>query len=292
MEYEGQICRSPMERGSFMLPVSVGCSYNGCYFCMLFKHLTYRVLPMDQIEGELARVQAAGGNPQHVFLGDGNAFALPANRLLDILALIHRYFPGCDTVNMDATVPSILDKSDEDLRALAREGVRHLYLGIESGLDDVLALMNKDHDTAQALEAIGRIQAAGMLFDAHMMTGIAGHGRGQEDAIALAEFYNRTRPARIVNFSLFLHQDAPLYRLIDQGRFTPADELENLDQARTLLQRLDIPVEYDGFHDAVSLRVHGSLPRHRARMLAQLDAAIARQATQPPLYAIVPPSFS
>lgn len=287
MEYEGQICRSPMERGSFMLPVSVGCSYNRCYFCMLFKHLTYRVLPLAQVEGELARVRDAGGNPRHVFLGDGNAFALPPDHLLRILALIHRYFPGCEMVNMDATVPGILAKSDDDLRALARAGVCHLYLGIESGLDDVLALMNKDHNVDQALEAIGRLQAAGLRFAAHMMTGIAGHGRGLEDAAALAQFYNRTHPARIVNFSLFLHRDAPLCQLIEEGRFTPADELENLEQARALIDQLEVPVEYDGFHDAVSLRVRGLLPQHKPRMLAQLDAAIARQRPQPPLYAYV-----
>ena len=64
MEYEGQICRSPMERASFMLPVSVGCCYNQCYFCMLFKHLQYRELPLEQIEGELRRVQQAGGHPK------------------------------------------------------------------------------------------------------------------------------------------------------------------------------------------------------------------------------------
>ena len=287
MEYEGQICRSPMERGSFMLPVSVGCSYNRCAFCMLFKHLTYRPLPLEQVEGELARVRKLGGNPRHVFLGDGNAFALPAGHLLAILDLIHRYFPGCGAVNMDATVPSILSKTDGELEQLARAGVRHLYLGIESGLDDVLALMCKDHNTAQALEAIGRLQAAGLIFDAHMMTGIAGAGRGLEDAAALAAFYNRTRPARIVNFSLFLHRSAPLYRLIQAGRFSPASELENLIQARSLLAGLAVPVEYEGFHDALSLRVRGSLPDRRDKMLSQLDGAIARQQGQPPLYAFV-----
>ena len=56
MDYEGQICRAPMERSSFMLPVMVGCSYNKCRFCMLFKHLKYRELPLEQIEQELQRV--------------------------------------------------------------------------------------------------------------------------------------------------------------------------------------------------------------------------------------------
>ena len=74
MEYEGQICRSPMERGSFMLPVSVGCAYNRCRFCMLFKHLQYRTLPLEQIQAELDRVAALGGSPRRVFLGDGKSY--------------------------------------------------------------------------------------------------------------------------------------------------------------------------------------------------------------------------
>ena len=64
MEYEGQICRSPMERSAFMLPVAVGCSYNACKFCTLFKHLKYRELPLEQIEAELIRVSEIGGNPR------------------------------------------------------------------------------------------------------------------------------------------------------------------------------------------------------------------------------------
>ena len=70
MEYEGQICRAPMERSSFMLPIMVGCSYNRCRFCNLFRHLRYRELPYEQIEGELLRVKKAGGHPRKIFLGD------------------------------------------------------------------------------------------------------------------------------------------------------------------------------------------------------------------------------
>ena len=69
MQYEGQICRPPMERASYMLPVAVGCSYNACTFCTLFKHLQYRQLPKEQIEAEMIRVHDAGGNPKTIFLG-------------------------------------------------------------------------------------------------------------------------------------------------------------------------------------------------------------------------------
>lgn len=282
MQYEGQICRPPMERASYMLPVAVGCSYNACTFCTLFKHLTYRQLPDEQIEQELCRVSTAGGNPKTVFLGDGNAFGLDTEHLLWILSRIHHHFPGCTAVNMDATVTNISQKSDEELRALYDAGIRNLYLGIESGLDDVLKFMRKDHDLSQAYVQIRRIQDVGMIFCAHMMTGIAGKGRGMENAEATAEFFNHTKPARIINFSIFHHKRAPLYRDIEAGRYVPADELENLREERHLLELLDIPVSYDGFHDVViERRFRGILPRDREKLLAQVDETIARWETEP-----------
>lgn len=210
MIYEGQICRGPMERSSFMLPVAVGCSYNRCRFCNLFKHLKYRQLPMEQVEEEILRVRALGGDPETVFLGDGNAFGLETGHLLEIAGKIRRSFPSCRSINMDATVTNIRLKSDEELRALAAAGVGHLYLGIESGLDDVLGIMEKDHTLEQAYEQIQRLRAAGLIYDAHIMTGIAGRGRGLENAEATAEFFNRTRPERIINFSLFLMAGTPV----------------------------------------------------------------------------------
>lgn len=288
MQYEGQICRPPMERASYMLPVAVGCSYNACTFCTLFKHLSYRELPREQIEAELQRVAAAGGDPKTVFLGDGNAFGLATERLLWILERIHHYFPSCQCVNMDATVTNISQKSDGELKALAEQGVRGLYLGIETGLDDVLAFMRKDHNLQQAYEQIGRLKAAGLVFNAHMMTGIAGHGRGLENAEATAAFFNRTQPEKVINFSIFHHKRAPLYRDIEAGRFVPADELENLREERRLLELLKVPdLRYDGFHDvAVEQRFRGTLPRDREKLLAQVDKAITYWETQPPVQAI------
>lgn len=289
MEYEGQICRGPMERASYMLPISVGCSYNQCRFCMLFKHLKYRELPLEQIEAELHRISAIGGNPKQVFLGDGNAFSAGTERLLTILDMVHRSFPACEAVHMDATVHDILRKPEAELAALSEAGVRTLYLGIECGLDDVLARMNKGQTMAQAEAAIEKLHQAGMRYGAHMMTGIAGKDRGLENAQALAEFFNRTRPDRIVNFSLFLHRSAPLYQDILSGQFAPADELENLREEHRLLELLETEqLSYDGFHDCILFRVRGSLPHDREKMLRKLETAVGEYEKKDPVYAVVP----
>lgn len=288
MNYEGQICRGPMERSSYMLPVAVGCSYNRCKFCTLFRHLKYRELPMEQIEAELERVRSLGGNPKHVFLGDGNAFGLATKRLLEITDLIHRYFPGCQAINMDGTITNIQAKSREELLALRKAGICHLYLGIESGLDDVLCYMGKDHNLDQAYRQIDRIQRAGFIFDAHIMTGIAGHGRGLENGTATAEFFNRTQPQRIINFSMFLFRSAPLFQEAQAKTFIPATELENLQEERLLLELLktDGPLAYDGFHDRIEFRVRGTLPDDRKNMLNKLDLAIEGYRDHEPVIAV------
>jgi len=287
VEYEGQICRAPMERSAFMLPVSVGCAYNRCKFCTLFKHLQYRVLPLEQVEAELRRVHDIGGAPKTVFFGDGSAFQLSFAHLMQLLTLVRRWLPQTQRVHMDATVPSIAEKTDAQLQALYDAGVRRLYIGIETGLDDVLAFMNKDHNNAEAAAQIRRVQAVGMEYAAHIMTGIAGAGRGQENAAATASFLNATHPCSVTNFSLFLHNRAPLQRHVEDGSFTPADELENLKETRTLIQLLDTPLVIDSFHDIILQRVRGTLPRDREKLLSKLDGIIAARQEQPPVYAFV-----
>ena len=287
MNYEGQICRAPMERSSFMLPVTVGCPYNQCKFCNLFRHLRYRELPAEKIEEELKRVKDIGGSPTKIFLGDGNAFGLKTERLFWILERIQSYFPDCRTINMDATVTSILQKSEQELKRLAEYGVRHLYLGIESGLEDVLTFMKKDHTVSEAYEAIERLQAAGLIYDAHIMTGVAGRGRGRENADALAQFLNQTHPAHLVNFSMFIHREVPLYREIENGNYVPADELESLREEKRLLEQLNIPVKYEGFHDYLQIRVRGKLPSDQEKMVGKLETFIKKYEAKPPIYALV-----
>lgn len=287
MEYEGRICRGPMERGSYMLPISVGCSYNACRFCTLFKDLTYRELPMEQIEEELKRVKTIGGVPKTVYLGDGDAFRASFDRLESIISLTKGYFPSAERFNMDATVTEIAQKSGEELRRLASLGVSRLYIGIETGLEDVLRFMNKDHTLADAYAQIERLREAGIGYGAHIMTGVAGRGRGIENAEALAEFFDRVRPEAVINFSIFLSKRTPLFKDIGRGVFKPADEVENLREDRRIVELLRTDgLDYDGFHDTITTRVRGRLPYDREKMLAAFDKAIAKYEKLDPIYSI------
>ena len=288
MDYEGRICRSPFERGAFMLPVMVGCTHNKCKFCGLFKHLKFRVLPVEQVEAEILRVVEKGGNPETVFLGDGNAFCLPAENLLHIAELIHKNFPATKHINMDATVQNILAKTDDELKALADAGVYNLYVGIECGLEDVLAFMNKGNTLAEAKEAVGRLKAAGMTYSAHMMSGIAGQGRGEENARALAAFFNETQPLNICNFDLGMHKSVELWDDYKNGTYKVSSAAERFAEEKLLIELIEPASEmhYDAVFEAPPLRFIGTLPQDKEKLINQFASAQEKYAGKNDLWCI------
>ena len=179
-------------------------------------------------------------------------------------------------------------KTDEELRALSENGYKHLYIGIESGLQDVLSFMHKEHDVVEAEREIARIKNAGMIYDAHIMSGVAGKERGIENAEALAAFLNRTKPEFVVNFSMFISSDTPLYQDIVKGSFQPATELENLKEDRRVVELLatdGTELFYDSFHDCIRKRVWGTLAKDREKMLKQLDKWIEEFEKKESIYA-------
>ena len=120
------------------------------------------------------------------------------------------------------------------------------------------------------------------------MSGVAGKERGIENAEALSAFLNRTKPEFVVNFSMFISSDTPLYQDIVKGSFQPATELENLKEDRRLVELLatdGTELFYDSFHDCIRKRVWGTLAKDREKMLKQLDKWIEEFEKKESIYA-------
>jgi len=289
VRYEGRICRPPMEQGAFILPVEDGCSHNQCTFCHFFKDAHFRRISLSEVESELQRIRTQGANgPHRIFLGGGNAFTLPTDHLATVLDLIHRYFPNCREITADATVSDICRKSDTELQRLRDAGLGCLYVGLECGLDEVLAHLHKDHDITQAIEQLDRLNALSMAHGAHLMTGAGGQGYALKNGLATAQLLNRVRPSAIINVSMFIDQRAPLYAEVESGAFVPASRREHLQEERIVLENLLEPLRYDSFQIGSELRILGNLPQDRERLLGRLDAAITACAAHPEPVRIMP----
>ena len=158
MQYEGTTYRPPPEADSFLLQVTVGCAHNQCSFCAMYRDVKFRRIEMDQIEADLQEARSIFPNAERIFLVNGDAFVLNAQTLKEIARRVKRTFPECRTISMYASIRNIRNKSDKDLEALRRLGINDLYVGIESGWDEVLKRIHKGHTVSEAKQQIGRLQ--------------------------------------------------------------------------------------------------------------------------------------
>ena len=268
MHYTGTIYRPPFEARSLLLQVTTGCSHNRCSFCTMYRDEPFRMEPLDQIEEDLVEARQYVPNVTRVFLENGDPFALSADRLEQIAVMIHAYLPRVETIAMYASVKNVIGKSDEELRRLRNLGINELNIGVESGLDEALAYMNKGYTAAQAKYELNRLKSAGIDYGANIILGCAGAERRHENAAATAALLNETKPYLIFTGTIHSDPGCPLYDDMQSGRFVESTFGEYLDEEEELLELLDFTECYlFGLHPSNIVTMHGNLPEDKAAML-------------------------
>lgn len=273
MEYEGMIYRPPVEANDILLQVAIGCTHNKCTFCNMFRDKSFRLVEEEKIIKNLEEAGRIAPWADRVFLVDGDAFALSADRLLRIAELIHYYLPKCRAITMYAAVRNIISKTDEELAALRAQGINDLYVGIESGLDDVLAEVKKGHTVKEAEIQLNRLNQSGIRHCMMLMPGLAGKGRGIESGIAAAKLANKTKPFLIIPTTVGVFQGTELYEKMQCGEFIEAGEKENLQEQKAFLENAELPnTYYWSAHALNSTPVTGFLNNQdKKKMLEKLE---------------------
>ena len=279
MKYTGTTFRPPFEANSLLLQVTTGCSHNKCSFCTMYRDTPFGVEPMEQIEKDLVEARSFAPGARRVFLENGDPFALSADRLTEIAEAVHKYLPRVETIAMYASINNIRNKTDEELVKLRGLGINELNVGVESGLDEALTLMNKGYDSKEALYELGRLRAAGMDYGANVIFGGAGPGRLRDNAAATAEILNKTTPYLIFTGTIHADPGCPLYDDIQSGRFIEPTIGEHIDEEELFLQMLDLDnCLYFGLHPSNVVRMQGWLSRDKDAMLQEVRATRTRLA--------------
>lgn len=277
MKFEGTTYRPPVEADSMLLQVTVGCAHNRCTYCNMYDDVKFRVIKPDQIERGLQEARQIYSRAERIFLVNGDAFVLSANRLRKIAQLIAKYFPECKTISMYSSIQNIQSKSDEDLKELKRCGINDLYVGVESGWDHVVSHIKKGHTIEDAKRELTRLNEAGINHIAGLMLGVAGRGKGLENAKHTAALLNETKPKLIWAGTLGLFEGTPLSKEAEEGVFVPASEIEILEEEKALIRCIDLEnVPFYGIHPTNTLPVSGTLPRDNQRMIDTIDRGISR----------------
>ena len=279
LSYKGTIYRPPIEAYTLLLPVTEGCSHNRCKFCNMYRDVKFRMLDLSEIDAWLNEVQRVNGDYcteiERIYLVGADPFAISASNLERVINLIRKYLPNVKVVSMYAAIRNIMSKTDAQLEKLKNLGVNDLYVGIESGLDDVLSYLNKGNTVDDIRRQCQRLNAIGIRHMSLLMTGAAGKGRGVESALATAELMNEIKPDKILLTTMSAFPDTKLAQEIDEGKFTLAGETEILTEEKILLENLNLPTTYFwAAHSMDSVRIAGYLDKNRDEMIHTLETAI------------------
>jgi len=277
MRYEGTIYRPPSEADSLILQATVGCSWNACTYCDMYRAKSFRVRELnDTLEDIRGAAEACGPEVDKVFVADGDALVMGLDRWEPILEACSRAFPRLRRVSAYATAMNLLQKNPEELLRLRELGLSQLYIGPESGDDVTLKQIAKGADFADHVQAARRAHDAGMKLSAIFLLGAGGVERSDEHAHASARLATEMDPRFVSLLTLTVIPGTPIHKLQQRGRYQlpPIEGL--LKELRTFVD-LTRPTDaiFRTNHASNYLPLAGRLPRDRDRMVKALDAALS-----------------
>jgi len=280
MHFTGPTYRPPYEATSLILQATAGCSHNACAFCSMYRNIEFAASPLEEIEEDLASIAHQAHYVSRVFLANGDPFCLPAERLLEIARLAHAYLPYLETIGSYASVRNVAAKTDEELRALAEAGYADLNIGLESGLDDVLAHLNKGFTVDEARSQLARLHAAGLPFNVNIIVAAAGFDRALEHAHACAQLVNEVDPTLVFVSPLHIDPGTPLADELAQELFNESTIGLYISEELEFLRGLELDdAVFYGLHMSNPVQLAGRLPRDKAELMETLADALR---TYPP----------
>jgi radical SAM superfamily enzyme YgiQ (UPF0313 family) len=293
IRHEGVLYRPPSEADSLILQATIGCSWNECTFCGMYRDKRFRVRPLAELEAEIewARVKIGGGpgGVRKVFLADGDALVARADFLAGLLRRLRAAFPDLARVSCYASPQALQVRSIAEMAELRELGLTLYYLGIESGHDSVLEQLKKGVDAAEMVRVAGKAHAAGVKLSTMILLGAGGAaaaGPGRPGSLAHARasaaVVNAIAPRFLSTLVMTPVEGTPLWEDAQRGRVPELTPLELAVELRELLASLAVDgCVFRSNHASNFLALAGTLRKDQARLVAALDRALAEPRRAP-----------
>ncbi|HEX2557364.1 MAG TPA: radical SAM protein, partial [Nitrososphaera sp.] len=202
--YDYPLYRPPSEADSMIFQVTLGCSFNKCSFCNMYRTKEYSERPWEEIKAEIDVAAKFYPDTHRVFLADGDAINLPNGMLVQILKYLYSKFPALERVSCYAMPMNILQKKDGELKELRTAGLRMLYIGIESGSNIVLRKVTKGATYQTIVQACQKAKSHGFILSCMVILGLGGKTYTKEHIADTARVLSETAPDYVGALTLYL----------------------------------------------------------------------------------------
>ncbi|MBL0351821.1 MAG: radical SAM protein [Dechloromonas sp.] len=277
IRYVEPVFRPPSEAESLILPVTDGCSWNECTFCEMYTapQKKFRVREEAEVLDSIRLTgEHYGDQVRRIFLADGDATVLPTRRLLAILEAIKAYLPAARRISSYCLPRNLRKKSQAEVNELAAAGLSMVYVGAESGDDQVLAAVHKGETFETTREALDKLGAAGITRSVMILNGLGGKVWSTQHAANSARLANATQPEYLATLVVSFPMGEQRLRA-GFPEWEPLSQHELFVETEQLLSALELKrTVFRSDHASNWLVLRGTLGADKERLLAQVRQAI------------------
>ena len=287
MYYAEPVYRPPSEASSLLLQATAGCSSAAagrCYFCNSYVfHKTvpekrFRIRPThDILEDIEIGSRQHGSIVEKIFLLDSNAMIIKTPELLKILKKCYASFPNLKQVSCYACCDDVLRKNDEELRQLREAGLNLVFIGLESGDQEVLDLINKGATVQDQIDAVVKANRAGIQTSVTVILGLGGKKLTERHGVNTGKAAGKMNPTYFAALTLMVVPNTPMDDMIKKGEFELLQEpSEILKELELMIMNIDTPgpVTFRTNHASNYLSLRGTLPRDKEILLRTIRSAM------------------
>jgi len=277
LEYSYPLFRPPAEANNLILQVTLGCSYNNCSFCSMYKTKSYEVRKLEEVLQDIDILAHNYPDATKLFLADGDALSLPSEQLLTLLNYLQKSFPKLRRVSTYASAQNILKKSKEELEILCKNKLNLLYYGIETGSDLILNNITKGVTQSEIINSLNLASQAGMKISATVILGLGGEKYSSLHVEETAKIINATKVNYLSTLQLGLEEDAKKNFYKHFNDFSMPNDTQILEEQKRFLELLEPTnkIIFRSNHASNALHLAGTLPKDKNRLIQELEMALS-----------------
>ncbi|MGE0562383.1 MAG: radical SAM protein [Flavobacteriales bacterium] len=275
IHYDEPLFRPPSEAYSLIIQVTLGCSYNKCSFCEMYTSKKFKPRKEEDVFKDIDAFISHKNEVRKVFLADGDPMVLSTDRLLRILHKLKQTFPKLQRVSTYATPENINRKSNIELQELQKAGLTLLYVGIESGDNEVLHAIQKGENFDSIVSGINKAKQAEINSSVMIINGVGGKLLTKQHAINSAKILNETQPKYASTLVLTTHKGLEHFKSRYLGEFIPLQLPELFDEMKIFMEHLNLnETIFRSDHASNHLVLKGVLGKDKSQFLKRIDLAI------------------
>jgi radical SAM superfamily enzyme YgiQ (UPF0313 family) len=277
LEYEGTVIRPPSEAQSVIIQATLGCSDNGCTFCPAFKEKKFSIKNIGQIEQDIKAAARLYPGARRLFFADGDALIMPQHQLVRALELANSYFPRLTRVGIYGSIKSVERKTVHELQKLKNLKLGIVYLGFETGSDEVYERINKYGSPQGNVDACKKVKEAGIRTNVTVILGLGGKELSRQHAEYTAKILNLAGPDQIAALTLMIAPNTQLFEQRKLGEFAELDEFGILEELRLLILEMnDFRCQFFANHASNYYPIAARFPEDKQATLNVLADLIAQ----------------